>query len=45
MGTWYMYLNNDLTSEPIIIDGSNNGGLPHYTNITTNVILVPQFVS
>ncbi len=45
MGTWYMYLNNDLTSEPIVIDGSDNGGLPHYTNITTNVILVPQFIS
>ena len=40
-----MYLNDDLTSEPIVIDGSDNGGLPHHTNITTNVILVPQFVS
>ena len=45
-GIWYMYLNDDLTSEPIIIDGNDNDELlPYYTNITTNVILVPQFRS
>lgn len=45
MGTWYMYLNNNLESEPIVIDGSDNGGLPYYSNIAADVTLVPQFVS
>lgn len=44
-GVWHMYLNNDLTSEPIEINKSDTDKLPYYTNITTNVILVPQFKS
>lgn len=42
---WHMYLNDDLTSEPIVIDSNNNEGLPYYSNITSNIILVPQFIS
>lgn len=45
LGTWHMYLNEDLESEPVVIEGKDNGGLPYYNNITTDVILVPQFVS
>ena len=41
-----MYLNNDLTSEPIIINRKGEKDLlPYYNNITTDVILIPQFHS
>ena len=40
-----MFLNDDLTSEPVVIDSNDNEGLPYYNNITSNVILVPQFIS